>query len=68
MACDQQTGKSRGRYNTIKHSVGNSGYKCIHFEVAAGTICPGKTYEEALIECGMETLKNRREKMFIKSI
>ena len=25
-------------------------------------ICPEKTYEQALIECGMETLENRREK------
>ena len=31
-------------------------------------ICPGKTYEQALIECGMETLENRREKMCIKLI
>ena len=27
-----------------------------------------KTYEQALIECGMETLENRREKMCIKLI
>ena len=27
-------------------------------------ICPEKTYEQALIECGMETLENRREKMY----
>ena len=32
------------------------------------TICPEKTYEQALIECGMETLENRREKMCIKLI
>ena len=25
-------------------------------------ICPEKTYEQALIECGMETLENQREK------
>ena len=31
-------------------------------------ICPEKTYEQALIECGMETLQNRREKMCIKLI
>ena len=31
-------------------------------------ICPRKTYEQALIECGMETLENRREKMSIKLI
>ena len=31
-------------------------------------ICPEKTYEQALIECGMETLENRREKMRIKLI
>ena len=31
-------------------------------------ICPGKTHEQALIECGMETLENRREKMCIKLI
>ena len=31
-------------------------------------IWPGKTYEQALIECGMETLENRREKMCIKLI
>ena len=31
-------------------------------------ICPEKTYERALIECGMETLENRREKMCIKLI
>ena len=31
-------------------------------------ICPEKTYEQALIECGMETLENRREKMGIKLI
>ena len=32
-------------------------------------ICPGKTYEQALIVvCGMETLENRREKMCIKLI
>ena len=31
-------------------------------------ICPEKTYEHALIECGMETLENRREKMCIKLI
>ena len=31
-------------------------------------ICPEKTYEQALIECGMETLENRREKMCIKLI
>ena len=30
-------------------------------------ICPEKTYEQALIECGME-LENRREKMCIKLI
>ena len=32
------------------------------------TICPGKTYEQALIECGMETLENLKEKMSIKLI
>ena len=32
------------------------------------TIYPEKTYEQALIECGMETLENRREKMCIKLI
>ena len=32
------------------------------------TICPEKTYEQALIECGMETLENRRDKMCIKLI
>ena len=32
------------------------------------TICPEKTYEQALIECGMETLENRKEKMCIKLI
>ena len=32
------------------------------------TICPQKTYEQVLIECGMETLENRREKMCIKLI
>ena len=31
-------------------------------------ICPKKTYEQALIDCGMETLENRREKMCIKLI
>ena len=31
-------------------------------------ICLEKTYEQALIECGMETLENRREKMCIKLI
>ena len=31
-------------------------------------IYPKKTYEQALIECGMETLENRREKMCIKLI
>ena len=31
-------------------------------------ICPEKTYEQALIECGMETLENRRERMCIKLI
>ena len=31
-------------------------------------ICPEKTYEQALIECGMETLENRSEKMCIKLI
>ena len=31
-------------------------------------ICPEKTYEQTLIECGMETLENRREKMCIKLI
>ena len=31
-------------------------------------ICAEKTYEQALIECGMETLENRREKMCIKLI
>ena len=31
-------------------------------------ICPEKTYEQALIECGMETLEIRREKMCIKLI
>ena len=31
-------------------------------------ICPGKTYEQALIECGMESLENQREKMCIKLI
>ena len=31
-------------------------------------ICPEKTYEQALIECGMETLENRREKICIKLI
>ena len=31
-------------------------------------IFPEKTYEQALIECGMETLENRREKMCIKLI
>ena len=31
-------------------------------------IRPEKTYEQALIECGMETLENRREKMSIKLI
>ena len=31
-------------------------------------ICAKKTYEQALIECGMETLENRREKMCIKLI
>ena len=31
-------------------------------------ICPEKTYEQASIECGMETLKNRGEKMCIKLI
>ena len=31
-------------------------------------IRPEKTYEQALIECGMETLENRREKMCIKLI
>ena len=31
-------------------------------------ICPGKTYEQALVECDMETLENRREKMCIKLI
>ena len=31
-------------------------------------ICPEKTYEQALIECGMETLENRREKMCVKLI
>ena len=31
-------------------------------------ICPEKTYEQALIECGKETLGNRREKMCIKLI
>ena len=31
-------------------------------------ICPEKTYEQALIECGMETWENRREKMCIKLI
>ena len=31
-------------------------------------ICPEETYEQALIECGMETLENRREKMCIKLI
>ena len=30
--------------------------------------CPEKTDEQALIECGMETLENRREKMCIKLI
>ena len=25
-------------------------------------ICPEKTYKQALIECGMETLENQREK------
>ena len=29
-------------------------------------ICPEKTYEQALIKCGMETLENRREKICIK--
>ena len=29
---------------------------------------PWKDYEQALIECGMETLENRREKMCIKLI
>ena len=31
-------------------------------------ICPEQTYEQALIECGMEPLENRREKMCIKLI
>ena len=31
-------------------------------------ICPEKTYEQTLIECGMETLENRRGKMCIKLI
>ena len=31
-------------------------------------ICPEKIYEQALIEFGMETLENRREKMCIKLI
>ena len=31
-------------------------------------ICPEKTYKQALIECGLETLENRREKMCIKLI
>ena len=31
-------------------------------------ICPERTYEQTLIECGMETLQNRREKMCIKLI
>ena len=31
-------------------------------------ICPEKTYQQALIECGMETLENRREKMCMKLI
>ena len=31
-------------------------------------ICPEKAYEQALIECGMGTLENRREKMGIKWI
>ena len=31
-------------------------------------ICPEKTYQQALIECGMETLENRREKTCIKLI
>ena len=31
-------------------------------------IFPEKTYEQAMIECGMETLENRREKMCIKLI
>ena len=31
-------------------------------------ICAEKTYEQALIECGMETLENRREKICIKLI
>ena len=31
-------------------------------------ICPGKTYEPALIECGITTLKNRRETVCINLI
>ena len=31
-------------------------------------IFPEKTYEQALIECGMESLENRREKVCIKLI
>ena len=31
-------------------------------------ICPKKTYEQALMESGKETLENRREKMCIKLI
>ena len=35
---------------------------------AVKIICAEKTYEQALIECGIETLENRREKMCIKLI
>ena len=31
-------------------------------------ICPGKTYKQALSECGMETLENQREKVCVKLI
>ena len=31
-------------------------------------LCPGKTYRHALIECGLETLENRRENMCVKLI
>jgi hypothetical protein len=31
-------------------------------------ICPGKTYELALIKCGIKTLENRRETMCINLI
>ena len=63
-------GRGQTKSATVRFFPGSAPAKDIERIQMRGMkiVRPEKTYEQALIECGMETLENRREKMCIKLI